>query len=181
MNGPAEQAGIPRATRWADALPIRPGARVESETRAQTAAIAAGDTAAFARFYDRWFDTVYAEAARATGRDEAFCLDVVQDAMMRVIRSMRPLPAEDDVRRWLRAVVHSCAYDRLRSETRRRRRETAAARTRPLTAPPPATAPTKGSAWSGSSGSWARSTIAVSRSCSCVIVSAGRCGRSAAP
>ena len=55
---------------------------------------------------------------------------------MRVIRSMRPLPAEDDVRRWLRAVVHSCAYDRLRSETRRRRRETAAARTRPLTAPP---------------------------------------------
>lgn len=109
---------------------------MESETRAQTAAIAAGDTAAFARFYDRWFDAMCAEASRATGRDEAFCLDVVQDAMMRVIRSMRPLPAEDDVRRWLRAVVYSCAYDRLRSETRRRRRETAAARTRPMTAPP---------------------------------------------
>jgi RNA polymerase sigma factor (sigma-70 family) len=36
------------------------------------------------------------------------------------------MATEDDLRRWLRAVVQSCAYDRLRSESRRRRREAVA-------------------------------------------------------
>ena len=35
---------------------------------------------------------------------------------------------------WLRAVVHSCAYDRLRGEARRRRREKRAAAAREATA-----------------------------------------------
>ncbi|MHC4717792.1 MAG: RNA polymerase sigma factor, partial [Planctomycetota bacterium] len=100
---------------------------VQPEVIALTTAIASGDTEAFARFYRAWFDAMYAEAARATGRDEAFCLDVIQDAMLRVIRRMRPMATEGDLRRWLRAVVQSCAYDRLRGETRRRRREAEAA------------------------------------------------------
>jgi len=37
------------------------------------------------------------------------------------------MATEADLRRWLRAVVLSCAYDRLRSEARRRRREAEAA------------------------------------------------------
>jgi RNA polymerase sigma factor (sigma-70 family) len=55
-------------------------------------------------------------------------MDVVQDAMLRVIRSMPAMKSEKDLGNWLRAVVTSCAYDRLRKEHRRRRRETAVIR-----------------------------------------------------
>jgi RNA polymerase sigma factor (sigma-70 family) len=65
--------------------------------------------------------------AIASGDTEAFCLDVVQDAMLRIIRRMKPMATERDLSRWLRAVVQSCAYDRLRGESRRRRREAEAA------------------------------------------------------
>jgi RNA polymerase sigma factor (sigma-70 family) len=91
--------------------------------RELTGAIASGDAEAFARFYREWFDRAYGHAKRMTGRDEAFCLDVVQDAMMRVIKSMRVMETENDVSNWLRAVVTSCAYDRLRKEKRSRVRE----------------------------------------------------------
>jgi RNA polymerase sigma factor (sigma-70 family) len=91
-----------------------------------TTAIASGDTEAFARFYRERFDAMYAEARRVTGRDEAFCLDVVQDAMIKVIRSMRPLSTEARLSAWLRAVVKSGAYDRLRREARRKRWERSA-------------------------------------------------------
>jgi RNA polymerase sigma factor (sigma-70 family) len=100
---------------------------VQPDIKALTTAIASGDTEAFARFYRAWFDAMYADAVRATGRDESFCLDVVQDAMLRIIRRMKPMATEGDLRRWLRAVVQSCAYDRLRGESRRRRREADAA------------------------------------------------------
>ena len=88
-----------------------------------TAAIASGNTEAFARFYRDWFDRAFADARRATGRDESFCLDVVQDAMMRVVRAMRVMESEGELRNWLRVVVTRCAYDRLRKEKRTRMRE----------------------------------------------------------
>lgn len=98
---------------------------------ALTTSIAAGDTAAFERFHRAWFDFALAEARRVCGRtrgrrDEQLSFDVVQDAMLRVIRFIRPMETEDDLRRWLRVVVRRCAYDLLRSEARRRRREKAA-------------------------------------------------------
>lgn len=94
-----------------------------NSVREQTSAIASGSTEAFARFYEQWFDLAYAEARRVSGRDEQFCLDVVQEAMMRVIRSIKPMESEADVRRWLLVVVQTCCLDCLRAETRRRRRE----------------------------------------------------------
>ena len=97
-----------------------------SETRVQTTAIASGDTEAFARFFDQWFTWMRRESSRLSGRDDAFCADVVQDSMMRVIRSLKPMDCEDDLRRWLRVVVRSCVYDRLRAESRRRARDQAA-------------------------------------------------------
>ena len=93
-----------------------------------TAAIASGDTEAFARLFRERFDDMFADARRATGRDESFCLDVVQDAMIRVIRSMKPLDTEERLRSWLRVVVRSCAYDRLRKEVRQRKWEAVAAK-----------------------------------------------------
>ena len=107
---------------------------MEESVQQLTAAIASGDTEAFARFYRGRFDHMYAEARRATGRDESFCLDVVQDAMIRVIRSLRPMDSETGLRSWLRAVVQCCAYDRLRAEARRVRRERKAIEARPAEA-----------------------------------------------
>lgn len=110
-----------------------PGQEFELNESVQnlTTAIASGDAQAFARFYRAWFDRAYGHAKRATGRDEAFCLDVVQDAMMRVIRSMRAMETEKEIGNWFRAVVTHCAYDRLRKEKRDRIREMGAAAGRP--------------------------------------------------
>lgn len=110
--------------------------------RELTRAIASGDPEAFARFYERWFDVAFAEAARFCGRggaggqrDESFCLDVVQETMMTVIRAMPVLESEASLRAWLRAVVQSRCRDLLRRETRRLRRERAAVQGRAPEAP----------------------------------------------
>ena len=100
---------------------------LNGSVREFTTAIASGDTDAFAAFFRRRFSEMYTEARRATGRDESFCLDIVQDAMVRVIRSMKPVETEERLRAWLRVVVQTCAYDRLRKEARRRRWEVAGA------------------------------------------------------
>lgn len=98
-----------------------------------TAAVAAGDPVAFGALYEARFNSVYAIARRATGRDESFCLDVTQDAFMRVIKSMKPMETEEQLGAWLRRVTITAAYDRLRRERawHRRHRELL-----PLTGPP---------------------------------------------
>jgi RNA polymerase sigma factor (sigma-70 family) len=96
---------------------------VERTVRDITAAIASGDTEAFSAWYRANFDWMHAHARRCTGRDESFCLDVVQDAMLKVIRCMRPFDDEASLRAWLSAIVRRCALDRLRAEARRARRE----------------------------------------------------------
>ncbi len=93
--------------------------------RELTAAIASGNIDSFERFYQCWFDFAYEQARRATGRDESFCLDMVQESMIRVIRSIKPMDDEAALKAWLRAVVHSCCYDELRREQRKLRRERA--------------------------------------------------------
>ena len=98
---------------------------MERSVNELTAAIASGDPDAFAALFRDHFDPMYRDAKRMTGRDESFCMDVVQDAMVRVVRSMRPMSTEEHLRRWLRAVVGACAFDRLRAESRRMRRERA--------------------------------------------------------
>ncbi len=100
---------------------------MDESVRDLTTAIASGDTEAFARFFRARFDELYGYARQATGRDESFCLDVVQDAMLRVIRSVKPTDCQARLRAWLRIVVQTCACDRLRQEARRRRKEEAAA------------------------------------------------------
>ncbi len=80
--------------------------------------MAAGDGAAVEPLLPR-AATLHAAARRATGRDEMFCLDVVQDAVLRVIRTVRPVESEAAARSaWLRLVVRTAAYDLLRREQR---------------------------------------------------------------
>ena len=93
------------------------------ETAALTAAMAAGDETAVERFYRHYFDRLYSEARRATRRDESFCLDVVQDATLRIIRNIRTVHSEAQLLAWLKLVVRTTALDMLRSEARRRVRE----------------------------------------------------------
>ena len=48
---------------------------------------------------------MYGYVRRFTRRDESFCLDVVQDAMMRVIRKLTPKDSELQLLGWLRVLV----------------------------------------------------------------------------
>lgn len=88
-----------------------------------TTAIARGDADAFSRFYSAWFDRSFVAVRRATGGDEAFCLDVVQDAMMKAIRAITPMPNEAVLGTWFMRVVMNAAKDRIKGEARRRARE----------------------------------------------------------
>jgi len=88
-----------------------------------TRAIHEGDPRAFGAFYDGWFDRLAADARRMTGRDEAFCLDLVQDVMLKVVRSLPVLESEPALAGWLRRTMRRAAIDRLRSERRREARE----------------------------------------------------------
>lgn len=88
-----------------------------------TAAIARGDEHAFATFYELWFDRTLALARSISRRDESFCLDVVQDCMLRVVRAMRPLTSESAVHAWMARTVLTTTLDHLRRAGRRARRE----------------------------------------------------------
>ena len=95
------------------------------ETEQLTAAMARGDRAAVAAFYERYYDLLcrLARQAIGTSRDEHLCLDVVHDAVLRVVRTVRGVPTEGQLVTWLRLVVRSAAYDLLRREQRRGARE----------------------------------------------------------
>ena len=95
----------------------------DHETEKLTAAMAAGDENAVESFYRQYFDWLYAQARRVTGRDEAFCLDVVQDAVLRVIRTVRGVGSHAQFRAWLRLVIRTTALDLFRAEKRREKRE----------------------------------------------------------
>lgn len=95
----------------------RPHARFAT-TRELTTGLVRGDAAALEALYRAWFDRVVALVAKATGRDEAFCLDAAQDAFLRVIRSPIVIETEGELAAWLRRCVLSTAVDRLRREAR---------------------------------------------------------------
>lgn len=102
---------------------MMPKAAPADAVRVSTAAIAAGDSAAFGAFYDAWFDAVYALARAVSRRDEAWCLDVVQDVMLKVSRALPVLDTDAAVSAWLSRAVVRTVIDRRRSEQRRLRRE----------------------------------------------------------
>ncbi len=83
-----------------------------------TRAIARGDTRAFGRIYDTYFGYAYNTARRITGRDESFCLDLVQEAMLKLARKVPVLPNQYALRVWLSRVIHRAAIDAIRAEKR---------------------------------------------------------------
>jgi len=119
------QAAYFKSRDWMDdqALPAGSEAIEDRAARELTAAIAAGDNEALGRFYEAWFDRAYFLVRTLTRRDEAFCLDVVQDAFLRVVRSLRPMACSASLDRWMARVVHTTALDHIRREARRSRHE----------------------------------------------------------
>lgn len=109
------------------ATPIA-GARTTPDdgARRMTRAIARGDAEAFNRLYDAWYARALREARTCSRRDEAFCLDAVQDAMLIVARRIPQLDSWAQVDAWMRRVVVRCTLDRLRAERRRIARESSA-------------------------------------------------------
>ena len=89
--------------------------------------MAAGDARAIEEFYRRYFDLMYSQARRVTRRDEAFCLDVVQEAVIKAVRLVRAVESEAQLAAWLRLVVRTTAYDLSKAERRRQNREGAVA------------------------------------------------------
>jgi RNA polymerase sigma-70 factor (ECF subfamily) len=105
-----------------------PTAVVASEDAATAvlcAKIRAGDESAFRAFYEAWFGRAIATSRRMTGRDEAFCMDVVQDAMMKVVGKLPAFETASALEAWMMTAVRTSAIDRLRSEMRRVARERA--------------------------------------------------------
>ncbi len=90
-----------------------------------TKRIASGDTDAFARLYEPCFDECLDEVRRMTAMDVSTCLDIVQDAMLRAATAMPVFETHEDLHRWMRRVLLNGARDRMRSELRRARRESA--------------------------------------------------------
>lgn len=82
-----------------------------------------GDSSALEEFYRGWFDRMVVQARRLTRRDEDFALDVVQDAMTRLIDKPPALESEAQLALWLKRTLLSAAIDRLRKERRARERE----------------------------------------------------------
>jgi RNA polymerase sigma factor (sigma-70 family) len=104
---------------------------VADEIEQLTAAMSRGDRRAVGAFYERYFGLLVrcARAAlpRCRAADEQQCLDVVHDAVLRIVRTIRPVAGgEGQLIAWLRVVVQSAAYDRLRGEQRRAARERSA-------------------------------------------------------
>ncbi|MEQ8843906.1 MAG: sigma-70 family RNA polymerase sigma factor [Phycisphaerales bacterium] len=100
----------------------------EDNVRTITRRFARGDQDAFAMFYQATFDNALADARRLTGRDEAFCLDAVQDAYLRAARKLPAMDSWPACRAWLRTAIASSAVDRIRADAARARREAAHAR-----------------------------------------------------
>lgn len=109
------------------ALQTTPATPADEAALRLTRAIGAGDRGALAAFYEEWFDRALHLAAAFTRRDEAFCLDVAQDSMLRAARAIPALETFQDIERWMARVIHTAALDLLKAEARRLRREQAAA------------------------------------------------------
>ena len=80
-----------------------------------------GDQQAFAEYYRAFFDTMFLTVKHTTGCDEATCLDIVQDAMIKAIAKMKPLNTREHTIAWTRAVAKTTAYDFLRKRTRQQK------------------------------------------------------------
>ena len=85
-----------------------------------TQRIAMGDQDAFAIYYEAYFDPMLREVKRLTAKDEQTCLDIVQEAMLKVIRCIKPIETESKLLAWTKqspkaSPMTGCANERGKS------------------------------------------------------------------
>lgn len=89
--------------------------------------LAAGDENCFSQFYTHWFPTLLSWSQSFIPSDEHLALDIVQETMLRVIRSLPALDSHAALVAWLRAANRSAAIDLIRRRIASQARERAAA------------------------------------------------------
>ncbi len=94
------------------------GPAEDVDWRAITGGIADGDRECFRVYYEHFFGLMYDHVQRLSGRDEATCLDLVHDAMLKAIRCMKSFDDKAQITSWTVAVVKSTVYDWLRKQSR---------------------------------------------------------------
>lgn len=83
-----------------------------------TRGIRGGDEAAFEVFHAGYADRMYRWLLVAARGDEEAARDVLQEALLRVIRHVPPMETAEDLWRWLAAVMRSAWIDRTRRDKR---------------------------------------------------------------
>jgi RNA polymerase sigma-70 factor (ECF subfamily) len=89
---------------------------VDADFQRWTRAIASGDAAAFALFYDRYSKRVFGFALTITSGHDCLARDVHQLAMIKAARSFRAFESEQKMLSWLRAITRNVFIDQLRKE-----------------------------------------------------------------
>jgi RNA polymerase sigma-70 factor (ECF subfamily) len=80
--------------------------------------MAKGDEAAFDRFYERYADRMFRYLVVMTRGDEQLARDVTADAMLRIIRYMKPMESDAALWAWLARVMRTTLVDHLRRSQR---------------------------------------------------------------
>lgn len=81
--------------------------------------IANGDDQAFEFYFNQFFQLMISEARRISGRDEATCLDIVQNAMIKATRSMPHLNDKQHAIAWTRVLIRCTTLDWLKVKANR--------------------------------------------------------------
>ena len=103
--------------------------------RTITCAVREGDADSFQVFYDHFFNEVYRQVARTTGRDESTCLDIVQETMMKIIRVLKPIDNLPQLTAWVRIVTRTTTYDWLKRDVRHGKNQALTATDEPSSEP----------------------------------------------
>jgi RNA polymerase sigma-70 factor (ECF subfamily) len=88
------------------------------DVRAMTLGIREGREAAFDSFYSGYADRMYRYLLVSVKGDEERARDVLQDALLRVVRHLPPLDTAEDLWRYLTRVMRSALVDHLRRASR---------------------------------------------------------------
>jgi RNA polymerase sigma-70 factor (ECF subfamily) len=91
--------------------------------RRTSAGVASGSRSALASLYEAKFEQLFRFVRSRTRRDDAFALDCVHDAWVRVVRSLPAVGSLAALDAWLFRAALSAAIDRLKSERARAARE----------------------------------------------------------
>ena len=99
-----------------DLLPLiskfQTGAREPINWSRVSLSIVNGNEDAFETYFNQFFPLMISEARRLSGRDEATCLDMVQNAMIKATKSMVPLNDEQHAIAWTRVLIRCLVLPR---------------------------------------------------------------------